>query len=65
MNELLYKEEVFDIVGAAIEIHKELGNGFLEPVYQESSEIELALRKIPFAAQQLGLIQSRQRRPIL
>lgn len=52
MDELLYKEEVFDIVGAAIEVHKELGNGFLEPVYQESLEIELALRKIPFAPQQ-------------
>ena len=51
MDNLLYREEVFAIVGAAIEVHKELGNGFLEPVYQESLEIELALRKIPFDAQ--------------
>ena len=51
MFELLYKEEVFEIVGAAIEVHREMGNGFLEPVYQESMEIELALRKIPFDAQ--------------
>lgn len=52
MDNLLYREEVFAIVGAAIEVHKELGNGFLEPVYQESLEIELALRKIPFESQQ-------------
>lgn len=51
MNELLFKDEVFAVVGAAIEVHKELGSGFLEPVYQESLEIELAMRKIPFAAQ--------------
>ena len=51
MFELLYKEEVFEIVGAAIEVHREMGNGFLEPIYQESMEIELAFRKIPFDAQ--------------
>lgn len=52
MDNLLYREEVFEIIGAAIEVHKVLGNGFLEPVYQESLEIELALRKIPFESQQ-------------
>jgi len=52
MDELLFKDEVFEIIGAAIEVHKELGNGFLEPVYQESLEIESALRKIPFVAQE-------------
>ena len=52
MDNLLYKEEVFQIVGAAMEVHTELGNGFLEPVYQESLQIELSLRKIPFTAQE-------------
>ena len=62
MNELLYKEEVFEIIGAAIEVHRELGNGFLEPVYQESLQIELDLRKIPFAPQQrLHLFYKRHR----
>jgi GxxExxY protein len=50
MTELLYKEEVFAIVGAAIEAHRELGSGFLEAVYQEALEIELESRKIPFKA---------------
>ncbi len=49
--ELLFKDEVFEIIGAAIEVHKELGNGFLEPVYQEALEIEFTLRKIPFEPQ--------------
>jgi GxxExxY protein len=52
MDNLLYRDEVFVLVGAAIEVHKELGNGFLEPVYQESLEIELTLQKIPFVAQE-------------
>jgi GxxExxY protein len=49
--ELLYKEEVFKIVGAAIEVHRELGPGFLEAVYQEALEIELVARSIPFESQ--------------
>lgn len=50
MAELLLKEEVFEIVGAAIEVHRELGHGFLEAVYQEAMEIELRDKGIPFQA---------------
>ncbi|MBI5304979.1 MAG: GxxExxY protein [Chloroflexi bacterium] len=52
MTELLFKEEVYTIVGAAIEVHRELGDGCLEAVYQEALEIELESRGIPFQAGQ-------------
>lgn len=48
MLALLFREEVYAIVGAAIEVHRELGSGFLEAAYQEALEIELTRRTIPF-----------------
>lgn len=51
MTELVLKEEVFEIVGAAMEVYYGLGRGFLEPVYQEALQIELSRRAIPFEAQ--------------
>lgn len=49
--EIYKKEEVFQIIGAAIEVHKVLGNGFLEPVYQEVLELELDTARVPSKAQ--------------
>ena len=46
MVDLIYKEEVYNIIGAAMEVHNELGCGFLEAVYQEAFEIELQNQKI-------------------
>ncbi len=51
MSHLLYKNEVFAIMGAAMTVHSELGAGFLEAVYQEALAIELSQRGIPFEMQ--------------
>jgi len=51
MTTLLFKDEVFAVVGAAFEVKLELGNGFLEAVYQEAMEFELSERKIPCESQ--------------
>lgn len=51
MTALLMKEEVYAIVGAALEVHRELGTGFLEAVYQEAMAIELETHGLAFEAQ--------------
>ena len=51
MSGLLLKDEVYAIVGAAMEVYNELGSGFLEPVYQDALALEFAQRNIPFEAQ--------------
>lgn len=51
MAELVLKEEVYEIIGAAMDVYYQLGRGFLEPLYQEAFEIELSRRGLPFEHQ--------------
>ena len=47
----LYKDLTQEVIGASMEVHRELGSGFLEYVYEEALCYELNLRKIPFERQ--------------
>ena len=51
MAEILFKELSYAVVGAAMEVHRALGAGFLESVYQAALAYELRLRNIPFEEQ--------------
>lgn len=48
---LIFEEETYAIRGAVFEVYREMGCGFLEAVYQECLEKELASKKIPFVSQ--------------
>ncbi len=53
MEKYLYKQECYNIIGAAMEVHNELGHGFLEPVYQEALTIILQEKGIPYVKEQV------------
>ena len=54
-------EEGYRLMGAAFEVYNELGFGMAEEVYQQSLEIELALRNIPFVSKPLLSLQYKSR----
>lgn len=51
MVEIIFKELSYAIIGAAMEVHRTLGAGFLVAVYQAALAHELKLREIPFEEQ--------------
>ena len=51
MTEILFKKLSYQVVGAAMEVHRLLGSGFLEAVYQSALAREFKLLDIPFEQQ--------------
>ena len=45
----LFEKETYEIIGAVQDVHRELGSGFLEVVYQDALEIEFKKRNIPYS----------------
>jgi GxxExxY protein len=55
-SKILYKDESYAIVGACMKVHRTLGAGFLEAVYEEVLEKEFIIQNIPYQRQvQLNL----------
>jgi GxxExxY protein len=52
MRAEIYKEEGYKFMGAAFEVYNEQGGGLAEEIYQESLEIELSARGIPFRSKE-------------
>ena len=50
-TKILYKEESFKVIGACMKVHRSLGAGFLEAVYEEALEKAFLLQNIPLKRQ--------------
>ena len=44
----MFKDEGYQFMAAAFEVYNQLGYGMAEEIYQQSLEIELEIREIPF-----------------
>ncbi|MCF6270304.1 MAG: GxxExxY protein [Melioribacteraceae bacterium] len=51
MSNIIYKEESYAIQGAIFEVYSEMGNGYLEAVYQECLEIEFETKNVSYISQ--------------
>ncbi|MCE1163925.1 MAG: GxxExxY protein [Bacteroidetes bacterium] len=56
-NDLLFKEESFNIIGICFEVHNILGKGLLESVYKDAMEYEFRKRNVPFEREKLFKIK--------
>lgn len=57
MAEIILKDESYKIVGACMEVHKELGFGFKEIIYKDALEIEFKTIRIPYQREKLYKIE--------
>ncbi|RAK24285.1 GxxExxY protein [Flavobacterium aquaticum] len=57
MNDLIYKNEVYEIVGLCMEVHNTLGKGHNEKVYGDALEFEFKLNKIDYIREQKYTIE--------
>ncbi len=48
MSNIIYKEESYQIIGICMDVHRELGHGFLEIVYKDALELEFKKNEIDF-----------------
>ena len=49
LYDIIYKEEAYKIIGLCMEVHNNLGKGFLEIVYKDALEYEFRKANIPFS----------------
>jgi GxxExxY protein len=49
MSRIILKEESYKIIGACMEVHRELGMGFKEVIYKDALEIEFNSQEIKFS----------------
>lgn len=53
MEKIIYKEESYEIIGKCMEVHNQLGAGFLEIVYKDALEYEFKKANIPFEREKM------------
>lgn len=52
-EEYILKDECYKVIGCCMNVHNELGPGFLEPVYQEALSYELTEKRVPHEKEML------------
>ena len=57
MVDILYKDESYKIIGSCFTVHRKLGAGFLESVYQEALEKQFIIDSVPYVREKKLRIQ--------
>jgi len=60
MDDLLYKQEVFQLVGLCMDVHRELGKGHDEVIYKDALVVELSRAGVPFCARKITKSPTRE-----